>query len=437
MSLMLPRVSRFGSAAAVTALLTALLSIVEIGGLAPAAHAADTDPVFQSTSGGTRVTVGGVVRSELTAYSSLRVTQPDRSTENATADVDVLNGLIMVGAVSSKQSTSRVIGGTMITSQAKIAGVSLLGGAITVDAIETKATATLKGTEVSRSGGTTFVGLHVQDNKIPINVPRNLTVNIPGLAKVVLNEVTGQLGGDAMIKSIATSIKVTLLQSFNGLNAGATIEITPTIARILIPTPIDGQAAFGAAYSTRAQIKVSDALKLASAPTSMIIAPAGGTNGVDLTNAIAKVNLPGIASVNGLANTANATVTPTRTGSTMTSTIADINLLGGLIRADAVLARARVVSQAGSEPVTTAHSRLVNLVIGGRPIPLSVAPNTVIEIPGLVRVTINEQIPGNVVQRGVTVRALHVVALPDAPNDILGLDLEVGVATTWVLGVHS
>ena len=79
------------------------------------------------------------------------------------------------------------------------------------------------GWSIAHTGGTKFVGIHVQDNHVPLNVPRNLTLTIPGLAKVVLNKVTGQLGGDALIKSIAAGIHITLLQPYGGLNAGASI----------------------------------------------------------------------------------------------------------------------------------------------------------------------------------------------------------------------
>lgn len=435
MSLLLQRASRLGTASVVTSLLLSSFTLVQAGPLAPAAHAADPEaPVFSSVSGGTRVMAAGAVRSELTAASYLRVTQPGRSTDNGTASVNVLNKLITAGAVSTRQRTTRTLaGGTMITSEAEIAGVTLLGGAVTVDAIETRATATLNGDELKRSGGTRFVGLRIRDEDLPVNIPKNFAVTIPGLAKVVINEVKGQMGGDALIKSVATGIRITLLSSYDGLSAGASIEVTPTSAKILIPKPIDGQPVFGAGYSTRATIKVGDAVRLASAPTSLMIAPAGGTNGIDLTNAIGKVSLPGLVKANGLSSTAAATVTDAETDGTMTARIADIDLLNGAITADAVFARAHVRQLGTSPPTADGGSQVLNLTIGGRAVPASVPPNTEITIPGLVKVIVNEQIRRTEVQDGITVRALHVIALPDAPKEIVGLDLEVGVASVWVI----
>jgi hypothetical protein len=416
------------------ALFTSLFTIVNVGPLAPAANAADpTDPVFHGASGGSRITVAGVVRSELTGASSLRVTEPGRSSENGIAGVNLLNGVLTATGITTRQKTTRPLGGgTMISSEAKIAGVSILGGAITVDAIETRATATLDADGVKRTGGTKFVDIRVRDNDLPINIPKNLAITIPGLAKVVLNEVKGQVGGDALIKSQATGIKITLLSSYGQLDRGATIEVTPTSAKILLPTPIDGDPIFGAAYSTRTQIKVGDTVKLNAGPTSAMIMPAGGTNGVELTNATGRLNLPGLVRANVLSGSAQGTVTSEESDGTMTGRVADVSLLGGAITVDAVTATTHITKVDGSPPTATGGSRLVGLNINGRTFPVSVAPNTVVEIPGLVKVIINEQIRQTTPFNGIAVRALHVIALPDAPRDIVGLDLEVGVAAIWV-----
>lgn len=437
--LKLPRALRRASLGAVVALLLALITIVEAPATPAAptalpAAAAATDPVYHAVSGGSRVNVAGVVRSELTAASSLRVETAPRKVENQTADINVLKGLIKADAVISENKTTNVLGGGIqVTSFARIANVELLNGLITAQAIETKATATINAAgEVRRSGGTRLIGVKIGDQRIPINVAKNTGIVIPGVIKVVVNEVRGQLGGDALIKSQATGLHITLLKPRDGLSAGASIELTPTMARILLPVPIDGEPAFGYAYSSRVGVHVGDALDVRSAPTAVVICPAGGTNGVDLTNATARVLLPGVAKVNGLANTANATVTDAETDATMTAKIGAVDLLNGLITLDAVTATARV-RQVGSNPPTKhASAKILGLSIGGDEIPVGVDPNTEIKIPGLVRVIINEQTDLPFPYNGIAVRALHVIALPGAPDDIAGLDVEVGVAGVWV-----
>lgn len=434
MTLMLPRAPRRGIAGVVVALLVSLLAVIDAGPLASPARAADpTDPVFQSVSGGTRINVAGTVYSELTGASSLRVTRPGRSASNKIADVNVLDGLITAEAVSTRQRTTRSLtGATSIISEAKITGVGLLGGAITVDAIDTQATATLNGNEVKRTGRTKLVNLYVQDNDLPIAVPKNTAVTIPGIAKVVLNEVKGQVGGDALIKSVATGIKITLLNDYGQLGKGATIEITPAKAQILLPVPIDGDPLFGAAYSTRTRIQVGETLKLNAGPTSAMIMPAGGTNGLELETATARLNLPGLAKARVLSGTAQGVVTPAESDGEMIGRVADVDLLGGLISVDAVVGKARLNKQDGSPPSVEAVSRLVGLTINGETYPIQAEPNTVVEIPGLVKVIINEQIRQTFPFNGIAVRALHVIALPGAPDDLVGLDMELGVAAIWV-----
>ena len=81
------------------------------------------------------------------------------------------------------------------------------------------------------------------------------------------------------------------------------------MARILLPVPIDGEPAFGYAYSSRVAAHVGDEVNVMSAPTSIVICPAGGTSGAQIENATARAVLPGVLQARGLGNIADATVT--------------------------------------------------------------------------------------------------------------------------------
>lgn len=436
MTLLPPRALRTGILGVVTALLAALVTVVGLVGPSPAhaAAAAKTeDPVYHAVSGGTRIQVAGAVQSGLTGASSLRVENAPRKVENKTANANVLKGVIKAEAVQTRNSTRKVLGGVEVTSYSRIAGVSLLNGLITANAIETTATATIRGDDVSRNGRTKFVGVKIGDTRIPLNVAKNTAIVIPGVIKVVVNEVRGQMGGDALIKSQATGLRITLLESRDGLRQGASIELTPTMARILLPVPINGEPAFGYAYSSRVAAHVGDEVNVMSAPTAIVICPAGGTSGAQIENGTARAVLPGIVQARGLGNIADATVTSRRTVATMTAKIAAVDLLGGLITLDAVTSTARVVKVKGKKLRRTGNAKIVGLTIAGNPIDIGVGPNTTIKVPGLVKVIINERTrlkrrPYN----GIAVRALHVIALPDAPEDIAGIDIELGVAAAWV-----
>lgn len=391
--------------------------------------------VYNAVSGGSRVMVRGVVKSDLTAPSYLHTRDAGKRVENSTAAVNVLNGLITATGVSTYQRTTRSLtGATTVTSEAKIANVSLFDGAITADAIETKATATINaaGDKLTRTGGTKFVNLHVRDNDLPVTVGKNTTVTIPGLAKVVLNEVKGQMGGDALIKSIATGIRVTLLTSSHGLDSGASIEITPTLAKIVLPVPIDGVPLFGGATAVRGKIQVGDAVKLRVGPVAAMVMPPGGTNGIKINNSVAKVRVPGLVTAFAAEGGAQGTVTSAESEGRMTGRVSDISLLDGAIVANALTGTAYLDVSDGNAPTVRGSSELLGLTINGKHYPVSVPPNTVVEIPHLVKVIINEQTRTTFPFNGIGVRALRVIALPDAPDDIKGLDLEIGVAAIWI-----
>jgi hypothetical protein len=89
------------------------------------------------------------------------------------------------------------------------------------------------------------------------------------------------------------------------------------------------------------------------------------------------------------------------------ATVAALNLLCGgvLIQADLIQSRAFVSGFGGQAPVSTGSSQLVNLVVAGKPIVITGAPNQTIKLP-VGRVVINERSQG---VGAITVTALHVV----------------------------
>ena len=76
---------------------------------------------------------------------------------------------------------------TSLTSHAETADVDLLGGLITADAVDTTSTTTFTGTDFETNSYTQFVNLKISNFDVPINIARNFTLTIPGVAKVVLN----------------------------------------------------------------------------------------------------------------------------------------------------------------------------------------------------------------------------------------------------------
>lgn len=117
---------------------------------------------------------------------------------------------------------------------------------------------------------------------------------------------------------------------------------------------------------------------MSSGPTALVSVPCtGGTT----NNTIASIRLPGNAVVTGVAtSTGVRTTTATNASSRVTHTISGINVLNGLVRADALTAVASA-TRAGAGPIvlSSAGSAFVNLVVAGEAIRVQAKPNTTVK----------------------------------------------------------
>jgi len=127
------------------------------------------------------------------------------------------------------------------------------------------------------------------------------------------------------------------------------------------------------------------------------------------------VNVPGLAGAeNAFAIATGAgDLGPTGTplvSAVSNSTLESVNLLNGLITADAVLAFASSAVENGTASSNAEGSQLANLVVNGVAMPTDVAPNTRISLPGVGYVVLNEQILSGdgVTNSGMTVNMIHV-----------------------------
>jgi hypothetical protein len=134
--------------------------------------------------------------------------------------------------------------------------------------------------------------------------------------------------------------------------------------------------------------------------------PAGGTAGYPLTNSTAAVDLPRIASVGAVESVCQATSVPVTLDATCSNEVARVNLLNGLIKADAVTAIARITKDAGGVIATHPFGEIVNLRVLGVPLKLKAGANTVITLPGLLTISLNAR---DVTPNSVTVTAVRVV----------------------------
>jgi hypothetical protein len=413
--------------AVATAAATAVATVVVTSG---PAGAADLFEMVGWAGGSIVRAADNTITSALTAASEIEGPKFQTSTNNA-ATINVAD-LISAGAVTTSTQALPIPGGVEVISHVKTADVSLLGGAIQVKAIDTTATATFISGVVDSDTSTTFVGATVGSTHIPITVPKNLDINIPNVARVLLNVTfTATQTGNAVMTEGA-GLYVSLLKP-RGKNAiGAEVILNPTYSAIQLQNPTLDHVVRGSAYGTRVTAAVGTLANIQSDPTAPITMPAAGTFGKTNFNTIASANLAPLLQVGAVTTSIEGLDTATALDARSSAEIAGINLFNGAITADAIKAVAHASGVPGNPDTaleSDGSSTLVNLRIGGKLIPINTAPNTVINIANLAIVTINEI---EKTPNAILVRVLDIKITTASYGLPVGAEIQIATATASV-----
>jgi hypothetical protein len=114
------------------------------------------------------------------------------------------------------------------------------------------------------------------------------------------------------------------------------------------------------------------------------------------------VNVAGLVSADLLKSTTSGS----GTSSQSQSSVANLNLLNGLITADVVKSNSSATCS-GSTASTSGSAQIVNLVAAGQTI--TVAPNLAVSLPGGISLIVDEQTSSSGGNTGsITVNGLHV-----------------------------
>jgi hypothetical protein len=412
----------------------ALTTTAALAAVAAPAQAVPGFWVYNGASGGTQIyALGTAVTSGLTASSNLAGDDYPAAHQTEVASVSVPH-LAVVGVVTSGQAATAIPGGYQISSRAQTASVNLLDGLITADALDTTGTARVVDGVASASANTKFVHLKVGSIFVPLNVAPNTTLNILNVAKVVINESKAiAMGGAASVK--ASAIHVTLLKPMNGAPAGAEIFVDPVMATILPKVETGSQLIGGRTFGLFAGVGVGTAAKVLIQPAGELTMPPTGTNGVPFTNNVAGVNIKNVATI-GAVNTTIQGLSTVGFGSSLTrAEIAKVNLLNGLITADAIEATA--LTYGSTDPfyppadfvVKEPSLRFVNLTIAGKPIAINVKPNTLINVLGIAKIYINQQIN---TAHSTTVVGLRIVLSTAKYGLPIGAEIDVAMANSFI-----
>lgn len=412
-------------------LLLPLVVLLALAGFQTPANAATTTWGYVATAGGTLIKTGsGLIISSQTAQSGITGTAVPNSSTQSIATV-AAGGVLRTGAVQTAATAKAVTGGTEIKSWGRTAGVNVLNGLIVADAVTSDLTTVAHpdGTQTT-TGGTQFVGIKIAGVNLPVNIPRNYTVTIPKIATVTLNAyATASHAGASATQGWA--LAVALLQPQGDVPAGATIFVNP-VYQSVVPAVPSAALFSGHAYGSKVQAKVGDGVSAEVPETAMLRTPPGGSDGKTLTNTTAGVNVAGLITTGAVESTSTSSAFGTNNldGDVVnTNETARVNVLGGLVTADAIKVSSHSRRVAGACSGDAAMT-LVNLTVGGTAIPVNVGPNTTIKVGDIATVVVNQQ-----VRQGCTtlVRGVYITLLKPQGDLPVGAVIEVAKATTSIV----
>ena len=427
---------RHGGVVTVVAALTALAAVTAAPSPASAHvvqshHKKDgsTSPyLYIGHAGGTQVqALGTTIRSDLTAASGVEGFTFPAHDDNRAAGVNVGSGLVKIGAVTTWADAVPVAHGTRTITGARTADLSLLGGLIKADAVETVTTATKTPDGVSSSSSTKFIGLTIAGQEYPVNLPKDFNITIPGIAAIVANSSTAYtVAGGTYITGFG--LYVGLLKPFKDMPAAATVLLNPTQS-IVVPAPPPAAPQIGGiGYSSAIKANVGPALDLDAGASAFVSTPPGGTQGETIQNATAEVTVPSVLHVAAAKSWTTGKTVPGRGKVKVNNELAGLNVLNGLITADVISAGVVVKKKKSKKVTTRLGSQLLNLTVAGNAIPVNVPPNTKLDLAGVGTLILNEQVRES---WGGYVRALHLTLTTAQYGLPVGAEIEVGVALGW------
>lgn len=372
--------------------------------------------------------------------------------------------LLSVPAPASSLVTADVIRGTTAssvtespararsTSTATTADVNVLTGAVTAEVVNAAAQATATGDASSVSAaGTKTVGL-VVDGVNRDNAPPNTTVNV---------DVVGMTG---VTVTINEQIVTTSGPSPGQASAGtyrARIEVNGVHVRVADADltkggkqPIDIIVSHAVADADFPQTRLCETAPLRSVSGHAFIASVKtAPNVVDIVHGFAGIptsggsdyqsaadvsvdDTGGLVDADAAESSSTGTVTTLGASATSYAQAANVCVIAPTMPG-CVVSATLVRSQSSSSASGTGRSSnatgttLQNVTVAGStvPIPLDPAPNTVIPLPGIGTLVLNEQIPDapETGHTGLTVRALHLTLLDPAAGP-LGAEVIVAEA---------
>ncbi|MEJ8571731.1 choice-of-anchor P family protein [Microbaculum marinum] len=293
-------------------------------------------------------------------------------------------GLMLAKARTQKSSTSAVN-----EHVARVDDVELLDGVITADAI--KAVANIKATKSKFRVGTgrsEFVNLRVLGNLVDADIEDNSVIQLPGLGQVVIKAVNRKVrksSGKIQIEMLR--VEIDEVNSFD-IPVGTIIVVADAMAGYS-RFDVDN-AMFGAAYLAESNAKVGTEARDQIGRPGLIRVGCKGTNGKVRTIEVAEIAGGDLLTTAGGKSTGMGKQTSTGVKIRMTSTVADVDLLDGLVTAEEVRSVSTDTVKEGTRKSSSKGTQVLDLMVNGVPIGDVTERNVSIDIPLVGTLYVNE-----------------------------------------------
>jgi len=379
-------------------------------------RAGASEAIFRASAWGTLAKVHGGVRSGASAPATFScLTRAGTTYKNDVSQFHAPQNLFDTGAIVDTVHSSAAEGSLTSTATSVVHQLTMLQGMVQAETIKAVSATTRKNGVYSFSTDGSLFG-HLVINGQEIGQPaQNQEIPLPGLGKVILFE-SGHSVHDGNATLFVNALEVRILHpNDQGIPVGTRIVVGHARSGLgRSAGPLGGRA-----WGSR--VAVGDTLQ--SGPSFTQYLPCPGTNGKVINNSGMASDLPAPIVLGTITNTAVGTVGQLVSSGETSSRVTNVDLGDGQITADLIKADAKVERKNGVITFDTSGSHLGSLMIQGQGQSGSPDPNTVIDIPGLGKLTLYEVTKAT---HFVIVRMFHLQVLQDNPDIPLGTDVVLG-----------
>src|SRR5229473_4674578 len=376
------------------------------------------------------------------------------SNQVSNAAVPPPSGGILKADVLSASSTSTVDSTTNTatdTGVAESAGVNLVGGLVTADVVRAVATAQASAFNASfTSAGSAFNNLAVNGTQMN-NVNPNTTIDLPaaqfgpGSFVKLFEEIgsssqppPGQLAGGTFAADLTVNMIRVHITSLALTGDAVDVVVSHAQAHADFPQPAGCPALVGTVSGDATLVnEQTNPSELPVVVGFVSIPPQGGHDHQDLDQLSTSL----VSGGTSVSDSAGTILTSSSQSSSISKAqnvcVLPVNGICTAAVANAIISQANSSSGGGISSSDAQGTSLLGLSVGGMSVADNPPPNTIILVPGIGSVTLNEQtcdgggVPpcSGTTSSGIRVRAIHVIV--DNPNALgvpQGADVIVGEA---------